>query len=175
MAISKKLSTFVLVFKDGTTSPVLTTTREYGRWLESNFDEYTCIQELYMSSRKNVKAERVLESHPGTNIGIYFKQNKFFDSNLQSWYIQYPSNIITKLKQYKLAELRDCVPISANDELHRKLLRVYTVEQIELYIREKVDKDFLIQGCIQTPKQIRVGFADKDIIRPTQTKRKKLF
>ena len=52
--MEKYLNTFVLVNKDRVISPILTTTREYGNWLEKIFDSSICNLELYMKSLKTV-------------------------------------------------------------------------------------------------------------------------
>ena len=66
-----KIQTFVLVHDNEVISPALVTIREYGRWFEETFDEYTSQMELYMKSVKK-GGESVLEWHPGTRIGKYF-------------------------------------------------------------------------------------------------------
>jgi hypothetical protein len=174
MKIPKKLSTFIIVDGDRTISPVLTTIREYGRWMEENFDEYTCNFELYCKALK--EGNQVLEYHPGTRIGKFFDVNTFHKNELQSWFFYQDSQMMDKLKKMKLAEYRDAIPISVNDEKHRRMLRVYTVEQIELYIRSNIDRTFNITDKILTPKQIKIRPSDYNkMIRPIIQKKKSLF
>jgi len=168
------LSTFVLVDKDKIISPVLTTTREYGRWFEDNFDKYTSMYELYCKSLRDGKS--VMEYHPGTRIGKFFDSNKFTRNTLQSWFILQDCNVVTKLKRQKLTEIRDCIPISVNDSDHRRMLRCYTVDQIQTYIKNNVDRDFCIDTKILPPKMIKVSGKDlKGIIAPKVVTRKTLF
>ena len=50
---TKELRTFVISHKGKIISPVLTTTREYGRWMLLTFDGYTCEKELHLYSNKD--------------------------------------------------------------------------------------------------------------------------
>ena len=162
-----KLDSFVLVEGGTVISPALTTTRAYGNWLPEVFDEYTVAQELYLKSK--VGDTSTLESHPGTRIGNYFDVNVFNKHNLKCWYINSKSAIMKRLIKYRLAELGDCS--KKNGE---QMLRVYTVDQIELYIRTKLDRSFTIGDMITEPKQIVITRED-DVIRPAYEKRKGLF
>jgi hypothetical protein len=174
MKIPKQLSTFILVEGDRVISPVLTTIREYGRWMEQNYDEYTCNAELYCRALKEGK--QVLEYHPGTRIGAFFDKNSFQKSEFQSWLFNSDSQMTTKLVKMKLAEYRDTIPFSVNDTEHRQMLRVYTVQQIELYIKTSIDKTFVIDGKYLTPKQVKIRPSDYEkMVRPTIEKRQSLF
>lgn len=161
------LNTVILVYQDETVSPILTTTREYGRWLETQFDAYTCQKELYLKTRKK-DGTIVEERHPGTRIGAWFDGQEFGVPQLQSYFIPQKSKVMDWLQRYKLAELRDAVPISVTDSKHRKLLRLYTLQQIELYVKSNIYRRFdLSSECKIAPRQIRVTDADmKEIIFP---------
>ena len=168
------LQTFVLVYNNEIISPLLTTTREYGNWLQSNFDSSICQLELYLTSKKR-SGETVLESHPGTRIGAWFDKNKFQSKDLYSWFIYQDSTMMEKLKKYNLAELRDAIPISVNDEQGRRMIRCYTVEQIQLYVKSNIDKSFTVS--YSKPKQIKIRESDfnKMIIPELKKERKRLF
>ena len=170
------LTTFQLVNKDTVISPRLTTIREYGNWFEETFDKYTAQQELYMKAKKQ-NGESVLEWHPGTNIGKWFDKNSTNSETLKSWYIMQDSPVMERLVKLKLAEQKDAIPIAVNDVLNRRMLRVYTVEQVELYIRNTIDKKFEISQFLGIPKQIVVKDNNLgDLIMPKlDIKRKKLF
>lgn len=168
------LNTFQLVDKDRVISPILTTTREYGNWLETVFDNSICDMELYMKSVK-ASGERVLEKHPGTRIGNYFDKTKLSNPEYKSWFILEDSRCIDKLVKLKLIEKKDVIPISVNDEQGRRMLRCYTVKQIELYIRTKIDRNFSIAEYISTPKQVKVDDLQYIITQKIQSKKKKLF
>lgn len=170
------LDTFVLVKNNETISPQLVTIREYGRWFEETFDNYTSTQELYLKS-KNKSGETVLESHPGTRIGNYFDKHSFTKPTLYSWFILQDSTMMKRLKHYKMAELRDAIPISVNDEESRRMIRVYTVEQIETYIKGNIDRNFSIAKHIGIAKKVCIKESDMDkLIKPdTKVKKKKLF
>lgn len=170
------LDTFVLVHNGKTISPKLVTIREYGRWFEETFDKYTSTQELYLRA-KNEDGEVVLESHPGTKIGNYFDKHSFNQPNLYSWYLSQDSAMMERLKKYKLAEKRDVIQFALQGKKY-KMLRVYTVNQIELYIRTVVDKNFSIDKYIEKSSK-KVCVKDSDfinMIRPKmESKRKTLF
>ena len=170
------IDSFVLVNKDRIISPVLVTIRSYGSWFEKTFDKYTAQMELYMKA-KTKDGETVLEYHPGTRIGKWFDSNNFSSPELYSWLILQDSNIMYKLVKYKLAEQKDAIPISVNDVDRRRMIRVYTKEQIELYIKTLMhDKNFELP--INVPKQIKVVDVDiEKIIKPEtkQTVKRKLF
>ena len=167
------LGTFVIVSEDKVISPILTTTREYGRWLEEIFDSSICQLELYLKSKKKT-GESVLEFHPGTKIGEWFGRQNFEQRNLQSWFIEQDSTMMDKIRKYKLAEYRDAVPVSENDV---RMLRCYTVEQIEMYVKSNIDRSFKINDLITPPKQIRIRKSDFDkmIMPVVKPARKRLF
>ena len=167
------LETFVIVSDNEVISPILTTTREYGRWLEEIFDSSICQLELYLKSKKKT-GESVLEFHPGTKIGEWFTRQRFEQRNLQSWFIEQDSTMMDKIRKYKLAEYRDTVPVPGNNV---RMLRCYTVEQVEIYVKSNIDRSFKINNLISQPRQIRIrkGDFDKMIMPVVKPARKKLF
>ena len=169
------LNTFVLVNKDRIISPVLTTTREYGNWLEKVFDSSICNLELYMKSVKT--GEQLLEKHPGTKIGDFFKRLPMHQAIYKSWFAMQDSEVMNRLVKLKLAEYKDAIPISVNDEEGRRMIRLYTINQIELYIQTKIDKSFKIDRYLTVPKQVKISDSDlEQLIKPeVDTMRKKLF
>ena len=172
----KFIESFVIVNKGRIISPVLITIRSYGSWFEQTFDNYTAQLELYMKA-KTKDGEAVLEYHPGTRIGKWFDSNTFDANELHSWFILQDSNVMYKLVKSKLAEQKDAIPISVNDPDKRRMIRVYTKEQIELYLKTLL-KDTSFQLPITVPKQIKVIDTDLDkIIKPEfkQTGKRKLF
>ena len=82
-----------------------------------------------------------------------------------------------RLVKLKLAEYKDAIPISVNDVDNRRMIRVYTVPQIELYIRNLIDKNFSINEYIGTSKQIKVKDSDfgKLIMPKVNIQKKRLF
>lgn len=171
-----KIQTFVLVHDNEVISPALITIREYGRWFEETFDEYTSQMELYMKSVKK-GGESVLEWHPGTRIGKYFDTAKLKGQQYKCWYILQDSTMMDKLKKYGMAEYRDAIPIAVNDEQGRRMLRVYTAKQIELYIREQIYQNTSFNLDVYKPKQIKIKDSDFDklIMPKVESKRKRLF
>ena len=168
------LSTFQLVYQNKIISPVLTTTREYGNWFEDTFDKYTAQLELYLKSKKQ-GGESVLEWHPGTKIGHWFDTNNVNSGALQSWFILQDSPAMNKIVKLNMAEQRDAIPISVNDEKGRRMLRVYTAGQIQLYIRSTLDKTFNISQYLGVPKQVKVDSLDKIIMPEVKIQKKRLF
>lgn len=174
MKKNEMLDTFQLVSKDRVISPVLTTTREYGRWFEEVFGKDVAVTELYMRSKKQ-SGEIVLEWHPGTRIGKWFDANPVTDDKLKCWYILQESTMMDRLVKLKLAEYKDAIPISVNDIEGRRMIRVYTVEQIQLYLRSIMDKNFDVASYISASKQIKIKDSDfGKLIKPKMniTKRK---
>ena len=173
---SDMLSTFRLVNRDRVVSPILTTIRMYAKWLENIYDEYTVQEELYLHATKK-DGTRVLEWHPGTKIGHWFDVKEPKGNEYRSWYILQDSPMMDRLVYLKQAEYKDSIPISVNDEEGRRMLRVYTVNQIELYIRSNMDKNFSINRYIGESKQVRVKDSDMDklIIPQIKSSRGKLF
>ena len=170
------LTTFQLVNNDRIISPALTTIREYGTWFEDTFDKYTAQMELYMKSKKKT-GESVLEWHPGTRIGYWFDSTPIFDEKYKCWFIMQDSPMMARLVKLNLAEQKDAIPISVNDKAGRRMLRTYTVDQLQLYIRTTMDKSFNISEHLGIAKQIKVRDCDMDkIIMPkVDLKRKTLF
>ena len=161
------IRTFVLVHNNKVISPLLTTTREYGRWFEEYFDEYTTQEHIYMKSLK-ADGTRVLESHPGTKIGAFFKDLRVSDPALLSWLIYKDNSAIAKIKKLGILE---------NGDLVGNTLKAYTVRQLDFYIASNIDSHFDISSEVMTPVQIKI--TDKDLplmVCPLVKKRnKKLF
>lgn len=164
------LTTFLLVNKNDVISPILTTTQQYGTWLEETFGEYIAKQELYMKSTKS-GGQSVLEWHPGTRIGKWFDDHK---GQSQCWYISKDSPIITRLDKYKLVRTKDAVSkVPGTKDL---ALRLYTVDQIQLYIKSNIDSKFDISKYIEESKQIKVKDTEVfDIITSAVPKKRTLF
>lgn len=166
------LNTFVLVNKDRVISPVLTTTREYGNWLEKVFDSSICNLELYMKSLKT--GEQTLEKHPGTKLGEFFKKISVQSNLYKSWFAMQDSAVMDRLVKLKFAEYKDAIPISVNDEEGRRMIRLYTVQQIEMYVQMRIDKSFHIDNYITVPKQVKISDSDvEQLIKPEVDKTKK--
>lgn len=168
------LTTFQLVNNDRVISPVLTTIRQYGSWFEKTFDEYTAQMELYMKSKKKT-GESVLEWHPGTKIGYYFDHGTFVGDKLTSIFILQDSPMMQRLVKLGMTEQKDAIPIAVYKG--QKMLRVYTIDQIQLYIKSTIDRSFDISPYLGTPKQIKVKDCDLNkVIMPIMNKqRKRLF
>ena len=171
---NNKLSTFVLVENGKIISPLLTTIREYGRWMQCVFDEYTSNYELYC--KKITDGKSVLTYHPGSRIGHYFDVNTFTDSKYTSWYIYQSNTVMTQLVNFRMAEMRDCVAVQVDKDTRINMLRVYSIPQIELYIKDNIDKHFNINEFFHPPKQIVLQRVDMSLLQmPKQTPRKSLL
>lgn len=163
--MAKELRTFVLVSEGKILSPALVTVREYANWMEKYFDEYTCHLELYLNSKKN--GGTVSEWHPGTKIGRFFDMQGFKNSNLQSWYIDSQSKGVRQLIKHGFA--------TPNDS-RSGLLRLYSVQQIELYIKTAIDQSFEIGTKIIEPVQITITKEDAEkLVKPRIAAKRKLF
>ena len=145
-----KLRTFVLVNQDKVISPPLISIREYGEWMEKTFDESICQLELYIPSNKG-DGQKALEWHPGTHIGNFFDSNKFFKPELSSWFISSKSKAFSQLLKHNFVTSQDC---------RSTKLRLYTVNQIELYIKSHIDSTFNTDNIYLEPKQITLSSAD---------------
>ena len=57
------------------------------------------------------------------------------------------------------------------------MIRLYTPEQIGLFIQQKMDKSFQIEKYLDLPKQVKISDKDIDeLIKPVVNKsRKRLF
>lgn len=141
------LKTFVLVDKNKVTSPALVTIRCYGEWMKEVFDEYTVKSELYMKSKEANLNGSSLQWHPGTRIGEWFDHNTFNGNNMQSWYVEKDSYAIERLVKMGLADRKDVAQV-------KNKLRLYTVKQIEVYIRSNIDKSFSMARYVQEPIQV---------------------
>lgn len=153
------LDTFVIVNDNKIISPNLVTVRCYGKWFEEEFDKYTVNLELYMKSVKK-GGQSVLEWHPGTRIGEWFNKTKVNSSQLKCWYIPQHSKVMDKLVQHNYAETRDTCLINK-----QPYLRVYTVDQILLYIKTNIAKGFHLDSFIQSPLQIKVSDSELNNIK----------
>ena len=85
--------------------------------------------------------------------------------------------MMDRLVNLKMAEYKDSGSIPALQEKGIQVLRIYTKEQIELYLRTlTLNKDFELP--IDTPKQVRVKPNELDKIIKPQFKpvsKKRLF
>lgn len=167
-----KLTTFVFTSGDRAISPSLVTVREYARWLETAYDEYTCNYELYLKATAG--DTKVLEFHPGTRLGQYFDSTKFSSNKYDSWYIYQESVMMEKLIRMGLASYKDVAPILSGQRKGLKLLRLYSVDQINLYVQTKIDRTFNIGTYLVQPKKIAVRKKDLSyIIMPEVKKSRK--
>lgn len=172
-----KLVPFVVVHNRQPITPYLITTREYGRWGLNTFDEYTAQLELFKKESKDGIPTQVL--HPGSRLGVFFRDMNISDSRLFSVYVKPGSYIAGKLEQYKLATNSDCNFIQPEGlEVSAKWIRCYTPEQLELYIKSSIDKSFKIAEYLMNPIQITVKDSDlTNIYMPSKVCKvtKKLF
>ena len=116
----------------------------------------------------------VLESHPGSKIGKWFDTRTFENTDYMSWFVAQDSLIMEKMRKLNMAELRDCVEVAK-----KRMLRLYTLAQLDLYIRSNIDKKFtFVENEIYLqPKQIKLRDVDFDkLLKPeVKTPKKKLF
>ena len=163
--MANELRTFVLVNNNKVLSPALITVREYATWMEKYFDEYTCHLELYLNSKKN--GGIVSEWHPGTKIGRFFDMQGFKKPELKSWYLPADSKALPQLIKHGF--------VTANDS-RSGLLRLYTVQQIELYIKTAIDNSFSISDKILPPIQITMKPDEANrLVKPNIKAKRKLF
>lgn len=166
------LSTFQIVYGKEVVSPPLVTTREYGRWFTEEYDNYTVSQELFMRS-KTKDGGTVLENHPGTRIGNFFDTRTFTSDLLHCRYIEQDSSIMEKLIKYGLADKRDTITVSTMPG--KRVLRVYTLAQVELYIQSTLDRGFTFGDKYLIPKQVKVSTLDGLEVPKKKTNKKSLF
>lgn len=164
-----QLDSFVLVQGGEVISPALTTTREYGAWFGSTFDNYTSGQTLYCKA-KTKDGQSVLESHPGTRIGKYYDTHSFKSLDLNCWYLKSDGDLIKQLIWYKLADPADCI-----SNKYGRVLRVYTISQIEMYIKDTIDKSFVIGGMVLPSKKVQVSDSAGYIKPKRDIKKRRLF
>lgn len=147
------LKTFVLTHKGKVISPPLVTIRCYGEWMKEVFDEYTVKLELYMKTRDPGLNGRALEWHPGSRIGAWYDHNTFTNKDLECWYFDKECYASQRLIKLGLADRKDMVSSKTG-------FRVYTVKQVELYIRSNIDKSFDISKYVEEPIQVAIKGMD---------------
>lgn len=155
-----KLNTFQVRCGSRNLTPQLITARSFGNWFRSVFSENLCRKYLYVGSKKKGS-----EYHPGSRIGQYFEANCFKLDELNSWYIPKDSEAFSQLVQKKLASLGDVAPVRKNSKLSG-YLRCFTLEQIELFIREVVKDsgiEFELGDIATAPRIIRVFYQDSKL------------
>lgn len=149
------LQTFQLVLGNKPVSGWLITTREYGRFMQNFYDERVCSYELYKQESKDGEPLRVW--HPGSRIGQFFDTQCITQQKYMSVFFKQGCPVLNKLYDMNIANPKDFNFISVNGECKEQLLRTYTPDAIELYIKSKVDKDFTIAPVLMNPIQIRVS------------------
>lgn len=170
-----RMKTFQFTHKGKPISPVLVPINEYKKHIEDIFDGYTAQSELMLRSNKTKLVENAgLESHPGTKIGMFFKDKTFSKPELYSWYVKGGSATYKKLVKCKLCTTKDNIPIS-KDESKQNTVRFYTLDQIQLYIQQVLDKQYSVAGEYLLPENVVVKDVD-DLVKPEVNRdRKKLF
>lgn len=168
------LNTFILQHQGKVISPHLVTIREYGRWLQEYYGSHIAKLELYLRCKLE-DGTIGLQYHPGTKLGKWFDKQNFTDPELRSWYIFNATPSFKRLRTYKLAEFKDTIPLSITDKQGRKMLRVYTVKQLDFYIRNNIDPSFNIASCIEEPKLVKVRNLSELQIPEKVNRRKSLF
>lgn len=158
--MANELRTFVLAKGGNTVSPLLVTVRDYAAWMEGYYDPFTCQLHLYLINKNNVA-----EWHPGTQIGKYFSSLVTNNPELKSWYIHKDSEAMEKLIRHNLATIKDC---------RGSKLRVFTVSQIEQYIKANIDPVFKLSNMLMNPQQISIKDMN-GIESPNFKTKKKLF
>ena len=163
-----ELRTFVLVYENKIISPELVTVRDYASYLESTFNETICHQHLYMNSKK-ADGNVACEWHPGTRLGNYFDHGRFVGVRFHSWYIPNDGKAMKQLTYHNIAELRDCNKYSG-----KQMLRVYTTDQIQAYIKFNIDGSYTLTTL--EPKQIVLSKSDMEqLIQPKTQPIRRLF
>ena len=163
--MAKELRTFVLVSEGKILSPTLVTIREYAGWMEKYFDKYTCQLELYIPAKKS--GGTVSEWHPGTKIGRFFDMQEFKKSELQSWYLPNDCKGFKQLIKHGF--------VTGNDS-KSGLLRMYTLSQLDLYIKKAIDDSFEISGKFLPPIQITITKEEAErLVKPRIAAKRKLF
>lgn len=170
-----KLQTFQLVVGNKPISDWLITTREYGRFMRKFYDERVCSYELFKQESK--KGEPLMVYHPGSKIGKFFDNQCVTQQKYMSTFFKQGCSVLDKLYDMELANPNDFNYISVNGSSREKLLRAYTPDAIELYIRTCIDRDFTINPVLMKPKQIKVlrGSLDKIIFPQCDKSRKSLL
>lgn len=170
------LSTFVFIDNGKIISEPLTSIREYGKWLQDYYGKDIASLELF--SRHLEDGESVLEYHPGSKIGKWFDKRQFHEPQFQSWFINKDTVAAKKLVDGKFIEWKDFIPISLSDEQGRKLCRLYSLAQIELYVRSNIDRSFRFSDLnVRRAVQIKIPKQDLDNINMPRytTGKKRLF
>ena len=170
-----RMKTFQLVHDGKPFSPVLVPIAEYKKHIEDIFDGYTAQTELMLHSNKSKLVENAgMESHPGTKIGMFFKDKQFTKPELYSWYVKGGSPTYKKLLKAGLCTEKDSIPIS-KDKTKQNTVRFYTVDQIQLYIQQVLDKMYHVAGEYLVPENIIVTDME-DLVKPDYNKsRRRLF
>lgn len=127
-----KLNTFQVRCGTKNLTPKLVTSRSFGNWFRKVFSENLCRKYLYTGSKKKGS-----EYHPGTKIGHYFDSNFFKLEELNSWYIPKHSEAFQHLIKKNLVTYEDVSKVCKNSKLSG-YLRCFTIEQVELFLREVV-------------------------------------
>ena len=168
--MTNALRTFVLVHDNKVISPMLVTVREYANWLENTFDSSISQMELYLYSKKGTEA--VKEWHPGTKIGRFFDMQHFGKPELNNWYLTSESKGVAQLVKHNFAIIKDCRKVAGANRL-----RLYTVAQIDVYVKTSIDRTFDIGCHLLDPIKIVLSEEDMStILKPAKREtKKKLF
>lgn len=163
--MANELRTFVFVCEGKILSPPLVTIREYATWMEKYFDKFTCQLELYLPAKKSGGV--VLEWHPGTKIGRFFDMQGFNAEGYVSWWLPTDTKGMEQLVKHGFAIKGDA---------RSNLLRIYTIHQIELYLKSTIDSGFYLGDKIIQPVQITLTNNDvQRLVKPRLKNKRKLF
>ena len=166
MKKDQRLTTFVLTKNNTPITSPLVTARKFGDWINSKYG--SDVSENLI----RIKSNGLQEAHPGTKIGKYFDNNYFDDPSLNSIYIPKSNKIFSKLLKHRLIEASDC----SQTGNHANELRVFTLDQINQFMKAKVSSDF---PDIRDAFAINIRATEDDLktisLPKTKTRKNKLF
>ena len=111
----------------------------------------------------------MLERHPGTRIGRFFDSGRFTQPDLSSVYILWESGITERLLSLRMLGRNDSSSISIDRDKKKRVVRLLTARQIEVYIQSIIDRNFSISRYVRPRKIVVVKDSDLEKIVKFQT------
>ena len=150
-----KLRTFSVTNKNGIVTEKLVTSSEFGRWLTNVVTSDVYFPLLFLDGKDGPSY------HPGTKLGNFFsnKKNGFSSKKYYSIYIPVGTETFLNLKTLPIFSNKD---ISTNCKVggKKRVVRTFTLEQIQLFLNSMVDKQFNIQDWLGKNYVIHLTMSD---------------
>lgn len=124
-----KLRTVIPVYGDIVQSKPLVSTREFGRWMETNFAD-TC-PEFYLAAT-HIKNEEGFPKHPGAYLNGFFRKHPVINIQVTQRSFAIDSHFVLECVKEGIVSLKDANKLAGGESTSYNFIKFYTLDQIEI-------------------------------------------